>query len=841
MQRPSKLQALVLLGLVLTAVSCATYTGVREARTAEESGDWDTAVLHYLELTQREPGNLSYRTSLLRAQMRASQMHLELGRQFSDVAELDAALIEFQKAVQLDPGNQLAQLELDKVREQILARDDGERAESLEEMKRRVARERSQPPLLKPDDEEPIDLNFPQPQDVKVIYRALCSAAGINVLFDPDLRDVQVPIELVGMPFQQALELVMRAAGHFYKVLSDDTIFIAEDNQQNRRKYEDQMIQSFFLSNGEPEVAMNVLRGLVGARNLVSNEDLNAIVMKDTADRVRVAQQIIDTFDKARGEVVVDIELLEVNTSDLQDLGVSLSAYQVTQSLNAEGSQLPLSEIEFLNQSDWLLTLPSVIYNFVKQSTNAEILAQPRLRISDGESAELTIGEQVPVPVTSFNSSNTIGGNIVPLTSFQYRDVGINITVEPRIHHNNEVSLVAGIEVSSITGFAPATGGVSQPLIGTRRIESTIRLKNGETNFLAGLLRTDDNITNNGIPGLAEIPVLGRLFSKKRNEKDRTDLVLTITPHIVRMPDITADDVAPIWVGTEENFSFRGGSPRIESEERGPFDSQEASELQERLRRQLENLPRDLQGSEQEDESGAQNPDTSIVNPSGPSGLGNDDQQDAQLRLPGSSPLPSGFEWVETVERLTRVSPRSAQTSGASAPVSVQLEQAEAVAGSRADLRVAVLLTTRMDVAHLPMVIDYDASRLSFIEFVPTDFLGAESETTVLAHERPIGRVTIGMSRLGGSGGVVGGGVVGFLEFRAAGRGEAHIAVRQASAMGPTLTRYQDVELGEVTVQVRGGSLLRRRPPRGGEESDSGEKKTPGPVVVPRTRVPDQP
>ena len=804
-------RALAVVLAATVATSCATYTGLREAQQAEYDGDWDSAVMHYLELTKREPDNVGYRTALMRAKIKSSQMHLESGMRFLEANVLDSALIELQTAVQLDRSNQLAQVELDKVRQAIAAREAGERAESLAEMKQRAASERAQPPVLKPADDQPIFLSFPEAQDVKMIYRALAASAGINVLFAPDLRDARIPIELKGVTFQQGLELVMRAAGHFYKVYSEDTIFIADDTQQNRRLYEDQMIQSFFLSNAEPEAALNMLRGLVGARNVVEHSELNAIVMKDSADRVRVAEKIIDTFDKSRGEVMVDVELLEVNTSDLQDLGVSLSSYQVTQSLDFEGGAVPLDQIEFLNQSDWILTLPSIIYNFVKQSTNAEILAKPQLRISDGEEAELLIGEQVPVPVTSFNTSGTVGGNVVPITSFQYRDIGIQIRIEPRIHHNNEISLNAEVEVSSIIGFAPAAQGTSQPLIGTRRISSTIRLKNGETNFLAGLLRTDDNVAEDGIPGLSEIPVLGRLFTKTRDSKERLDLVLTITPHIVRMPDITEEDLQPIWVGTEESFSFRGGSPRIESEERGPFDEDQANQLQERLRRQLQDLPRDLRD---QPDAGAQEPaqqqpepTTLGVEPSGPSTLGDDDDggnNNSSLMPGGGLPI---FEWAEAAERLL-LTQSDEEADEPRHAVEIRLVPVALEAGDDPNLlKVAIEVDSLSEVAHLPMTIDYDPRFLQFETMVAGDFLGRDDETTTMARAGRPGRLSVGLSRLGEGGGVSGEGIAALLNFRQVADGETELVIRHVGAMNGDLSGVADVAWQGLEVAVTGDGL----------------------------------
>ncbi|MDX1741884.1 MAG: hypothetical protein R3178_11345, partial [Rhodothermales bacterium] len=448
-----------------------------------------------------------------------------------------------------------------------------------------------------------ISLDFPKPVSIFDIYRALGKAFGINVQFDSKMRDQELSIHLDEVTAQEALEILMRTATHFYKVLNKNTIIVVEDNQQNRRLYEDLVIQTFFLSNAEVKDAMTILRSLIGAKNIAANDQQNAIVLRDTADKVKVAERLIVSNDKARGEVVVEVELLQIGTNLLRELGVSLSEYQVVQSV--EPSPVRVSDIEFLNQANWLLTIPSFIYDFVKSTSEAQLLANPHLRISDGETATLHIGERVPIPITSFNSNQTIGGNIVPITSFQYQDIGIRLNIEPRIHHNKEITLKIQVEVSNISGTVAGTGGQAQPIIGTRNIESTIRLKDGETNFLAGLIRSDEVLSNTGVPGLSDIPVVGRLFSKKATTVDRTDLVLTLTPHIIRTADITEDDLLPIWVGTEANITFRGGSPRVESNVEGPFDEGDedsAERLREMIRRRIENLPRGLQERGGEDE-----------------------------------------------------------------------------------------------------------------------------------------------------------------------------------------------------------------------------------------------
>jgi hypothetical protein len=237
----------------------------------------------------------------------------------------------------------------------------------------------------------------------------------------------------------------------------------------------------------------------------------------------------------------------------------------------AEGS-FTWDQVRDISIRSFGFTLPSLTYSFIKNNTDAELLARPQLRISEGQKAQLVIGDRVPIPTTQFNTSNVVGGSIVPITSFQYQDVGIKIEVEPRVHHNKEVTLKLTIEVSNLNGFVEVVSGQRQPIIGTRTISSSIRLKDGETNFLAGLFRTDKSNTTNSVPFLGDIPILGRLFSKKATTDTSTDLVLTLTPHILRIPDVTAEDLEPVYVGTDANISFQA-SPRVESPAaQGPFD-----------------------------------------------------------------------------------------------------------------------------------------------------------------------------------------------------------------------------------------------------------------------------
>ncbi len=582
-QRSRQLHALATaVALLVTFASCSGYRSFREAQHAETAGDWDTAVLRYMELVTTDPADLRYRAGLMRARTQAAHAHFEQGRTLAEAGRDEDALLELQRAVQLDPTNQYAASELEKIRTRI--ENSGLREKTISELKDGSRGVEPLPPKLNPLSNEPISFDFPNANYMEV-YRAIGQAFGINIIFDSRLRDSSISIELRDVTALDGLEILMQSLDHFYKVLDEQTIMVYQNTPQNEQQYQDRIIRTFFLSNADVKDVMTILRSLLNTRFIAANERLNSITMLDSVEKVKIAEKLIEQSDKAKAEVVIDVELLQINTTKLRDLGLSLDATRLGIRLDIGGEEVPLrmSDVESLNQNDWVLTVPGFLFDFVKNSTDAQTLAKPQLRITEDEEANFRVGDRVPVPVTSFNTANTAGSNIVPITSYQYQNVGIEISITPRVHHNEEVSLDLSIEVSNVAGSI-----ADQPIIGSRNIETSIRLRDGETNFLAGLIRTNESNEEDGIPGLSEIPVLGRLFSKKRTNNQRTDIVLTLTPHIVRRADITEEDLTPIWVGTERNVTFRGSSPRVDSGVDGPFDEQESEndtrqQLQERL------------------------------------------------------------------------------------------------------------------------------------------------------------------------------------------------------------------------------------------------------------------
>ncbi len=579
--KPLKLLAILFL---LAATACSGSRAFHDAREEETLGHWDLAVLKYARALDLDPKSTRYKISLARAKIKASQFHFEKGKLYRSAAQPELAAVELEQAVLLDPTNKYAETELRKAGEDAAkARAERSGESRMETAKRKTRGLRARAPMLEPASDRPINLNFPQPKPIKQIYQSLASAAGINVIFDPQLKDDNVSIVLTNIDFQKALETLLRQENHFYKVIDEHTMLIAADTPQNRKTYEDLVIRTFYLSNGDVTEVSNALRSLLQTTRISINKGENSITLRDTADKVAIAEKIVEQNDKQLSEVVVDVELLQIDVSKTQDLGLLLTPYSSSASVAAPGGKnnlgadLPAGsftwdQLKQLSLRSFGFTIPSLTYSFLKNNTNAELLAKPQLRISEGQKAQLIIGDKVPIPTTSFSTSNTIGTGVIPITSFQYQDVGIKIDVEPRVHHNKEITMKLTVEVSNLNGFVTVNQGQNQPIIGTRTISSNIRLKDGETNFLAGLLRNDKSNNIDTVPFLGDIPILGRLFSKRNTTNKTSDLVLTMTPHIIRIPDVTEEDLTPVYVGTDANISFQG-TPRIESPAGGgPFD-----------------------------------------------------------------------------------------------------------------------------------------------------------------------------------------------------------------------------------------------------------------------------
>jgi general secretion pathway protein D len=328
---------------------------------------------------------------------------------------------------------------------------------------------------------------------------------------------------------------------------------VIPDTPSKRREYEQQTVKTFFLSNADLKETVDLLRVVLGARRVAPLPGANALTINDSPDKVAAAERIIDVLDKKRGEVVVDVEILEVNRSLLLEYGIEITS-AVPGVAGVAGAIFPdptkdftLGDNPYDKDNLVISGLPGVIYRLLKTDSATRLLANPQLRSSEGQTAQARFGDQVPVPVTVFTPIAQGGVAQQPVTSFEYKNVGVNIDITPRVHHDGEVSLVLKLDISSVG--PPGFQGI--PTFNSRTLTSVIRLRDGETNILAGLISDTERDSLSGIPGLASVPVLGRLFSRNRTERVETDIVMTLTPHVVVRPELTEQDLRSFTLGAE--------------------------------------------------------------------------------------------------------------------------------------------------------------------------------------------------------------------------------------------------------------------------------------------------
>jgi general secretion pathway protein D len=392
----------------------------------------------------------------------------------------------------------------------------------------------------------------------RAMFMTLARFAGISIIFDPSFRDVPVSLDLQRPTFPEALSTLAATTHNFYRVTGQRTITIIPDTPAKRREYEEEIVRTFPLSNADLKETQDLLRVVIDARRLSPITAMNAITIKDTPERVEAAAKIISAIDKARPEVIIDTELLEVDRTRLLEYGLQIASAGspgISGSVTIDPQALTLNKLRNLTSSDVLLTgVPSLYYRLLKSDTATRTLANPQLRTADGIAATARFGDRVPIPVTTFAPIATGGVQQQPITSFVYENIGVNIDITPRTHHDDDVTLALRVEVSSVSG----TGFGDLPTFGNRQINTQIRLRDGETNLLAGLIRDNERRVLDGVAGLVDIPVIGRLFARNRLERTETDIVLMLTPHIVRVLDLTEADLRPFRVGRDS------GAPLVE-------------------------------------------------------------------------------------------------------------------------------------------------------------------------------------------------------------------------------------------------------------------------------------
>jgi general secretion pathway protein D len=529
--------------------ACATSQAFRAGEQAERRQDYDRAVLEYSRALQLDPDNVSARRALERARLRASTEHLKAGRRMSGRGLYKEALDELRLALDLNPSEAEASREMQEISERLRS---GTEAASLSDVKLR-AREHALPGLnLGPEGREPLGLSF-KSAGLREAYEALGKAAGVSFVFDASFQDQTISLDVQEMPFEQALGALGGAGRTFHRVTTERVITVVPDTPAKRREYEQQMVKTLFLSNADLKETIDLLRVVLGARRVAPLPGANALTINDSPDKVAAAERIVGIVDRRRAEVVVEVELLEVNRGRLKDYGIQITS-GVPGYEGIQGAILPdptkkftLDDNPYAKDNLVVTSLPGVIYRLLQSDTSTRILANPQLRSSEGQTAQARFGDQVPVPVTTFAPIAQGGLQQQAITSFEYKNVGVNIDITPRVHHDGEVTLALKLDISQVG--PPGYQGL--PTFNSRTVTSVIRLKDGETNILAGLIRDTEQRSLTGIPGLASVPFLGRLFARNQDEIDQTDIVMTLTPHVVRRPSLTEEDLRSFQLGGE--------------------------------------------------------------------------------------------------------------------------------------------------------------------------------------------------------------------------------------------------------------------------------------------------
>jgi type II secretory pathway component GspD/PulD (secretin) len=571
--------------VAMAAAGCATGRAFSRGEAAGKAGDWESAVGFYRQALMDDPDRPDYKIALERAMVAAAAMYTERGKQFEDAGQLDEALRAYRKAQEFEPSNrQLAgkAAQIDRV-----LRDRVEAAQprpAIEKLREQASRRTE--PILSPSNPEPLVVNFVN-TSIRDILTFIGNYSGINVTFDRDFQDRTITLKLEGVSLEQALQQIMIANQLFYRTLSDRTIIVAADNTQKRTQYEEQVIRTFFVSHADATELSQLLVGLIRVAGMaiqpqiVANKTTNTITIRATAPVVQIAERVIDANDKPRAEVMVDVQILEVSRERAKNYGLDLGSYSAA--LNFSPESAPAADAAPFNlntisrgvsTADFYLSVPSAVVRFLESDSQTKVLAKPNLRGVEGQKLSLNLGEDVPVPSTTFTPLAGSGVGSSPLTSFGYRTIGIIVDMTPRVTYDGDVILEITLE-NSARGQDSNIAGQNLPSFFSRKVSTKLRLRDGESNLLAGLLREDERKALTGFPGILRLPILKQLFSNNENNIRQTDIVMLLTPRIIRTHDLRAQDLSPIYIGTQSNMSLTGppatiGGPPAEPEPAAP-------------------------------------------------------------------------------------------------------------------------------------------------------------------------------------------------------------------------------------------------------------------------------
>jgi len=581
--------------LILLIALCATIPAIaaenarslyNKGRKAEAQQHYEEAYAYFKQAYDMHPENTDYRSSYERNKFLASAAHVHRGQQLREEGKLSEALKEFQLAAMIDASSGIAVQEIERTQKLIDKAQQPAGAPTSQAPQEGLSESASNaagPVQLAPISQTPLTLKLSE--DSKTVYETIGKLAGINVLFDPDYTSRRIHVELNAVTLEQALQIVALESHTFWRPVTPNTIYIAADTQAKRTEVEQQVLRTFYLNNfstvSELQDVANLIRTILRVERVQQFPAQNAIVMRGTPDQTALAELLINNLDKAKPEVVVDVVVMQVSKMKLKQLGIQMpfqggttnptvtlqsptttssTTTSTTGTTSTPTSGLTLNNLVNLNATDFAVSIPSMSVAFLMSDSDTRVLQRPQVRSVDGQKATLKIGERVPIAVGT--ASSTLTATALTQTQFQYQDVGVNIELTPHIHNNDDVSMKISLEVSDIDSYQ-TIGGLTEPVIGQRKIDHEIRLRDGEVSLIGGMMEHDDVENMSGLPWLEQIPGLKYLFGQGQKSKTDTETVFALIPHVVRRLDLDELNIKPISIGTQNVVELRHVAAKV--------------------------------------------------------------------------------------------------------------------------------------------------------------------------------------------------------------------------------------------------------------------------------------
>ena len=794
---------------------------------AEARQDWDTAYLDYQRAFQQNPADLSFRTAYYRVRVTDAAMHVTKGRKQLQSGDTQGALVEFLHAIEIDPSDEAAEQEIAKIRARESGAPPPQSTLPAPRSEQQQISSLSAPPVLKPISNEPLTLHMVQ--DAKVIYEAVGKAAGINVLFDPDYHSNRIQVDLNNVSLTDALRILETVSNTFWRPVTANTIFVAQNTRIKHTELDEQAVQTFYLTNAWQQNDMNdvqtALRSVIRNAQFYGVASQNAIVAKGTPDELLLAQKIIDDLDKARPEVVVDIGVLEVSKNWERNLGISWpsSASVALQPPNGStsnnnsnnpggtptpstGNGLTLYNLAHLNSTNFAVNVGSATLNLLLNNAQTQILQSPSIRATDGQKAQMKIGSRIPIATGSYQTgaATALVSSLVN-TQFTYIDVGVQITMTPTVHYNDDVTLNMEIQVSSQSGSVTISG-VTEPILSQRIVNQVIRLREGQASILGGIQNNQSQNNWTGIPGLSTIPILKYLFGSRDRIQNDDDIVFVVVPHVVRSEMLTQANLRPIDTGAGQSIDLRtlqpanaappaqpasfvqpnvGTVPGSSAAGAAPAALQQLNSMD-----QGANAAPPLPPPAQEQTAP---PPQATPQPTPPPQTAAPPQAAPQQAPAQAAPQPGAPPAA------------AAPQAGAPAPggTAFNLNAPPGPVAVGSTFQVPVQLNAGANVASVPLQLHYDTAHLSLVNVSEGNFLSRDGQAVALVHrDDGAGNLTIVASRPPGAAGLSGSGTVCVLSFQAKTAGPTQLAITRAGVVN---TAQQQVSAGisqaEITVK----------------------------------------